>query len=149
MKKRILIIDNDKQLNQINQKILLSSGFVKELHITQNGKEALEYLMARMEKGYPLPDIIILDVHLPVMNGFEFIDEFKKIDYPSLYRTELVVFTGSGNPKDKQKATERGVKHYLNKPYLLRGLTDIVKNHQINQVDMSVYKNGAGFKTVL
>lgn len=142
MKKRILIIDDDKQLNQINQKILLASGFVSELHITLNGREALEYLTVRMEKKYPLPDIIILDLRMPVMDGFEFIDQLRKLDYPNRYRTELVVFTSSSSPKDKQKMLEKGIKHYLNKPYLLRGLTDIVKNSRIDQLDMSLYKNG-------
>jgi CheY-like chemotaxis protein len=142
MKKRILIIDDDKQLNQINQKVLLASGFVSELHITLNGREALTYLTTRIEKDYPLPDFIILDLHMPVMDGFSFIEEFRKLNCPNLYRTEIVVFTSSSSQKDRQRVMSQDVKHFLSKPYLLRGLTDIVKNPRINQHEVSLYKTG-------
>jgi CheY-like chemotaxis protein len=136
MKKRLLIIDNDKQLNKINEKILHMSGMVKELHITCNGREALEYLVSRVQKDYPLPDIIVLDIEMPVLNGFEFIDEFNQLDFPGKSNIELVIFTSSSNPRDKQKASLKGIKHYLSKPYLLRGLSDIIFRLDIEQSDL-------------
>jgi CheY-like chemotaxis protein len=131
MKKRLLIIDDDKLLNKINEKVLHSSGIVKELHITCNGKEALEYLQLRAEKNYPLPHVIILDLQMPVLNGFEFIDAFQKLDIPGKADIELVVFTSSSNPSDKQRALSKGIKNYLAKPYLLRGLSDIISRLKI------------------
>lgn len=130
MKKRILIIDDDKQLNQINQKVLVSSGLVSELHFAENGKEGLEYLFSRIEKGYPLPDIIIIDLIMPGMNGFEFIDTFNELEFHGKYKITLVVFTGSSNPNDKRRAVSKGIRHYLEKPYLLRGLNDVI--HKID-----------------
>ena len=124
MKKRILIIDNDRQLNKINERVLNASGIVNELHISCDGQEAMDYLKSRVQDNCPLPQIIVLDLQVPVMNGFEFIDEFKK-NFPGNSAVELVVFTNSSNPADKQKAMSKGVKHYLNKPYLLRDLRDI------------------------
>ena len=134
MKKRILIVDDDPLLNQINQKVLATSGLVSELHIVKNGKEALEYLNTRLEKSYPLPDIIILDLHMPLMDGFQFIDAFQKLDYLRT-RIELVVFTSSSSPRDKQRVYDKGVKHYLSKPYLLRGLTDVIRQLPLNQTE--------------
>ena len=127
MKKRILIVDPDKQLNQINEKILKSSGLVSEVHIASNGLEALDYLHSRIEKEYSLPDIIILELNMPVMNGFKFLDHFREMNFPNKAGIEIVVFTASSNPSDKQKAVARGVKHYLEKPYILRGLNDVIK----------------------
>lgn len=136
MKKRILIVDDDQQLNKINEKILTAAGIVSELHIALNGKEAMEYLWARADKNYPLPDLIILDLDMPVMNGFQFIDEFQRSDFPGKSAIEIVVFTSSSNPRDKQKAFSKGIKYYLSKPYLLRGLNDIILTLKAEQADL-------------
>jgi CheY-like chemotaxis protein len=126
MKKRILIIDDDLLLNKINEKVLHTAGLVKELHIVLNGSQAIDYLTNRIEKNYALPEFIILDLHMPVMGGFDFIDHFQQMDFPGKSTIQLIVFTSSSSPKDKQKARDRGISHYLNKPYLLRNLTNIV-----------------------
>jgi CheY-like chemotaxis protein len=127
MKKRILIIDDDLFLNKINEKVLNAAGIVSELHIVKNGQEALDYLALRLEKKYQLPEIIVLDLHMPLIDGFQFMDEFQKLDFPGRSRIELVVFTSSSSPKDKQRATDLGVRNYISKPYLLRGLTDVIR----------------------
>lgn len=141
MKKRILIVDNDKQLNKINEKILYASGIANELHVAHNGKEGLDYLKSRLDKNYPMPHIIILDLDLPVLNGFEFIDEFHKMNFPGKNNINIVVFTASSNPKDKCKVLSRGIKYYLNKPYLLRGLKDIILRLRVDDIDIYSNKN--------
>lgn len=143
MKKRILIIDDDKLLNKINEKVLVAAGVVNELHIVLNGKQAMEYLENRLEKNYPLPEIIVLDLHMPVMDGFAFIDAFNNLSFPGKSKIELVVFTSSSSIKDKQKALAAGVRHYLNKPYLLRGLVDIMMRQ--NENPRSIYSTSKGF----
>src|SRR5688500_11679417 len=111
MKPRILIVDDDKLLNRINEKVLLGSGLVEEVHIVSNGLLALEYLLTRIAKGIPLPGIIILDLGMPVMNGFDFIDEFAKLDFHGKSKIQLVVFTSSSNPRDQERVHARGIRH--------------------------------------
>jgi CheY-like chemotaxis protein len=139
MKKRILIVDADRALNKINEKVLCSAGIVNELHITTNGLDGINYIKNRIEKNYPLPDIIILDLNIPVLSGFEFIDEFQKIDFPGKSTIEIVIFTSSSNPKDKLKAQLRGIRNYLDKPYILRGLVDIISRIKTDRVN--IYSN--------
>jgi CheY-like chemotaxis protein len=127
MKKRLLLIDNDRQLNRINERVLSTAGIVNELHIALNGKEGLDYLYSRIEKNYPMPHVIVLDLQMPVLNGFEFLDEFQKMNFAGKSNIEIVVFTSSSNPRDKQRAMSKGIRHYLTKPYLLRGLQDIIR----------------------
>lgn len=147
MKKRILIVDHDKQLNKINEKVLHSAGIVSELHIANNGKEALDYLSSRIEKQYPLPHVIIFDLDMPVMDGFKFLEKFQSLDFPGKSAIELVVFTSSSNPKDKQKISSRGIKHYISKPYLLRGLNDILLHMKVKP---DIYgKHRYGYETIL
>src|SRR5687767_734619 len=126
MKKRILIIDDDNLLNKINEKVLVTAGLTKELHFSPNGHHALGYLETRIEKGYPLPDIIILDLHMPVMDGFAFLDAFNDLSFPGKSTIEIIVFTSSSSAKERQLAISKGASHILSKPYLLRGLTDIM-----------------------
>jgi CheY-like chemotaxis protein len=127
MKKRVLLIDDDKQLNRINERVLSTAGIVSELHIALDGRAGLEYLYSRIEKNYPMPHVIVLDLEMPVLSGFEFLDEFQKMNFAGKSNIEIVIFTSSSNPKDKQKAMSKGIRHYLTKPYLLRGLQDILR----------------------
>jgi CheY-like chemotaxis protein len=139
MKKRILIMDDDKLLNKINEKVLFSAGLVSELHIASNGLEGIDYLTYRITKNYAMPDIIVLDLHMPVMNGFDFLDEFKKMDFPGKSNIEIVIFTSSSNPKDKQKVLAKGIRNYLAKPYLLRGLTEVI--NRLKTEEFNIYSN--------
>lgn len=134
MKARILLIDNDKQLNKINEKVLLASGLVSELHIASNGRTGLEYLIGRVERHYQMPDLIILELNLPIMTGFEFMHELNSMEFTGKNKIELVVFTSSSNPMDKQRAISLGVRHYLNKPYLLRGLSAVLETMKQTRV---------------
>jgi CheY-like chemotaxis protein len=149
MKKRILIVDDDQQLNKINEKILTAAGIVSELHIVLNGKEAMDYLIARVAKNYPLPDLIILDLDMPVMDGFGFIDEFQRSDLPGKDAIEIVVFTSSSSPRDKQKALAKGIKYYLSKPYLLRGLNDIILTLKAEQADLYSNRKTFGLESTI
>lgn len=135
MKKRVLIIDGDEQLNKINEKILHSSGIVSELHITASAKEAIEYLTSRLEKNYPLPHVIIFDLQLPVADGFQFLDAFDSLDFHGKSQIALVVFTASSNPNHKLRALSKGIKYYISKPYLLRGLRDVIAQLHTDKLD--------------
>lgn len=132
MKTRILIVDDDALLNKINEKVLREAGLVRELHVVSNGREALNYLDNRRLKNYPLPEVIVLDLNMPVMTGFEFLDEFNKLDFPGKRNIEVVIFSDSSNPRDRHRAASKGVRHYIDKPYLLRGLTDVIRRKREN-----------------
>ncbi len=126
MKKRILIVDSDTQLNKINAKVLRAEGIVDDLNIATSGREALEFLQAQLVSDKPMPQIIIFDLNLPEMDGFEFLDAFRALDFPERDRIELVVFTSSSNPNDRQRAATKGIHHYISKPYLLRNLKGVI-----------------------
>ena len=73
-------------------------------------------LVDRFKQPANIPDIVLVDINMPVMNGFEFIDEFNKLHFPGKSDIEIVIFTSSSSPKDKQKAQSQGIKNYLAKP---------------------------------
>jgi CheY-like chemotaxis protein len=128
IKRKLLLIDADIQLNKVHEKILLSSGVTDELRIAVNGKEALKYLKCCVQNNDSLPQVIVFELRLPVMDGFQFIEEWDKLDCPGKSRVELVVFTSSSSPKDREKAMSKGIRYYLSKPYLLRGLQEVLSH---------------------
>lgn len=126
MKRRILIIDGDTQLNKINAKVLQAEGLVENLEIRTTAEQALDYLRHQLLTNGPLPHLVVFDLSLPQMNGFEFLDELDAMDFAEKEQIILVVFTASSSPRDRQRALARGIRHYIQKPYLLRNIKDVI-----------------------
>jgi CheY-like chemotaxis protein len=86
-----------------------------DLHIVQDGDEALEFV-ARMGKpdGVPCPDLVLLDLNLPKVDGPEVLTEFRK--HPLCARTPVVVITSSDALKDRERMAEFDIARYFRKP---------------------------------
>jgi len=123
--RRIMLLDTDAQLLLINKKVLVTSSLADEVYCTSHPKEAVQYIKASISEACAVPDVIIFDLYLGRISGFEFMEQLKRLGVPESYASELVIFTSSGSARDEQNARKIGVRHYLHKPYLLRGLRDI------------------------
>lgn len=126
MKKRILLVDDDEMLHFVYNKVFSAAEIVSDLRCAANGKAAMDFLKERVLRSAELPEIILLDIDMPVMNGFEFIEQFRQWDFPEKESITIVVFTSSLNPKDKERAFSMGVKYFLTKPYILEGIKEII-----------------------
>lgn len=116
MKKNILLVDDDRIFNFLSEKTITSLGLANEINFASNGKQALE-ILDRCKKGeLQMPDIIFLDLDMPVMNGYEFLDEFAKIDFPNKNAITIVVLTSSADPRDIDRTKQLGIRYYYNKP---------------------------------
>ncbi|GAA4308392.1 response regulator [Nibribacter koreensis] len=76
----VMLVDDDDTTNFVNKRLLVKLGVAKEILVKKNGVEALEYLREAEEEGSknPYPDMIFLDLKMPVMDGFKFLDEYHK-----------------------------------------------------------------------
>jgi CheY-like chemotaxis protein len=113
-KKNVLLVDDDSIFQLLGAKALHRVG-VSDTRIQKalNGKQALDILK---DPGTPRPDIILLDLNMPIMNGFEFLEAFNKLNPSEKDDTKIVVVTSSASPFDIEKAKELGAIEYLNKP---------------------------------
>ena len=107
MAKRILIVDDAVDICSTMQELLEAEGY--EVTCTANGSEALRYL----ESTSALPDLILLDLMMPVLDGYAFRKEQKKD--PSLASIPIVVMTAATDPQ--AKANELGAQGMLKKPF--------------------------------
>ena len=113
--KKILLVDDDKTFNFLHTRILEITGVAGEINIALNGNQAINSLM-KLARENNLPDIILLDLSMPVMDGFDFLEAFKQSNIPDKEKITIIVITSSNDYRDKNRASNLGIEHFLSKP---------------------------------
>lgn len=96
-----LLIDDSPLHNWINTKVINKNGFASEIIISERPEEAL--ILLRDEKVRP--DIIFLDIKMPIMDGFQFLEEYDKLSIDKS-RIKIVILSSSINPLDIERARQ-------------------------------------------
>jgi CheY-like chemotaxis protein len=112
MKKKlnyVLLVDDNESDNFIHKRVLEKSGIARHVEVAMNGQEALDFLNAKGQFGlaedvYTQPELIFLDINMPVMDGWEFLEEYHKLDEAQKGKIVFIMLTTSLNPSDKVKA---------------------------------------------
>ena len=117
----ILLLDDNDLDNFINEKIMESNLFSKKNYICTSGKSAIEFLTNIIEMGDNIyenyPEIIFVDLNMPLMDGFQFIEYFKKNLESKLHNPKIIILTSSIFPEDVSKALKIANNIiFLNKP---------------------------------
>lgn len=111
--RKILLVDDDKTFNFLHTRMLEITGVADEVESSLNGAQALKLLENSGEK---IPDVILLDLSMPVMDGFGFIEAFRKSEIPNKENVSIIIVSSSSDFRDKAKARELGIEHFLTKP---------------------------------
>ena len=119
---KLLIVDDDKVSTHITTWVANKSGIFEDVRSVSNGREALDIFQLVNNNKLAAPDFILLDLDMPVMNGFAFIESIRGLTFPNRNNMSIVVLTSSANPGDIQRARSLGIEHYLVKPLKLNHL---------------------------
>jgi len=115
--KHVLLIDDSKIENYISNYIINQSKMAEKITIMSSAFDALEYLETLKSQSEEFPHTIFLDIQMPGMDGFEFLDAYADFPGALTEHSVVVMLTSSEDPKDKAKAAQYPiVKKYLNKP---------------------------------
>jgi CheY-like chemotaxis protein len=116
VKKNILLVDDDEIFNFLNRRTLEGLGMTNDIHTALNGQEALKLFNEYSMGSKALPDIVLLDLNMPIMDGFQFIEMLGKLDIPRKEAVKIIIVTSSQDPKDVLRAQKLGIEYFLTKP---------------------------------
>ncbi len=128
---KVLIIDDDEINNFVCAKVISKNDFAEDVKTFLSGREGLNYL-EELKNNDPsgVPDLILLDINMPIMNGWDFLEEYEKM-LPELHKHPvLMMLSSSVYEEDIEKANEHSeVKDYVTKPLNDQVLDKIYKKH--------------------
>ncbi|MEQ8242209.1 response regulator [Fulvivirga sp.] len=123
-KKKVMIIDDNEIDIFINQKVLEFNNFASEIINIQAAQNAIDQL--KSSKIEDIPNLIFLDLNMPIMDGFRFLYEFSLLPDEVRAKIKIVVLTSSDNSNDKEKvAANADVLTYISKPLTDQKLSEI------------------------
>lgn len=126
----ILLVDDDEATNYIHKRVIIDHGSCENIIVKTNGEEALNYLIDAENSDQPIPEIIFLDINMPRVDGWEFLEAYKKL--PVAYKAKIVIvmLTTSLNKYDKERAESiELVSEFRNKLLSAEMLDEIIDSY--------------------
>lgn len=123
--RKILLVDDDETSNFLNEFLIKGMGIVDEVIIATNGQEAIDII--GHVKNSENPEVIFLDLNMPVMDGFEFLENFEKVKTQENIQIPIYILTSSNYFKDFERVKKFAVAGYIIKPLTEDKIFDTLK----------------------
>jgi CheY-like chemotaxis protein len=125
-----MLVDDDHNDNFFHEREIKKTNAATIVIEKNTGLEALEYLKSKKVDKAMLPNLIFLDINMPGMNGWDFLQEYERLDKELQSRVVIIMLTSSDNDDDVSRAKAwRSVSDYITKPLTKEIMTDIIKKY--------------------
>ena len=127
VKDTVCIIDDDHIFIYGVKRLMEETSFCEDLMVYENGQDALDEFKENATQGKKLPSIIFLDLNMPMMTGWEFLDEYMQIDGQGPTKSKVYIVSSSIDPKDLLRIKDYNViQNYILKPVTTDDLENII-----------------------
>jgi CheY-like chemotaxis protein len=124
----VMLVDDNETDNFIHKRVIELTGFAKNIIVKNSGKSALEYLESNQKNLDILPEIIFLDINMPIVDGFVFLFEYENFPDSLKDKCKVVILSSSDNKKDIDRIVDNEyVINFITKPLSEEALEDLRK----------------------
>ena len=124
--KCVLLVDDDEPTNFLNKITLKKYGCAEKIVAVFDGQQGLNYLSEHVDDDFP--ELIFLDINMPLMNGWEFLEEYQKLNL-NQKNPIIIMLTTSINPDDEEKSKKYNcIAGFMHKPLNASELDERLKN---------------------
>lgn len=132
----ILLVDDDETTNHVNKRLLTRMQVAREIKVLTNGQDALDYLKEANAPGgeHLLPELVFLDIKMPVMDGFSFLEEYREVDLHPEKPVIILMLTSSASFYDLERLKSfPQVKKHISKALTEQEVKEIMQKYFSNQ----------------
>jgi len=123
----VAVVDDDKIFHLLAKKVLVSTEFGGQISEFYDGQEALTYLMENQHDKNNIPDIIFLDIQMPFLDGWQFLDQFATLVFEKVITIYIVSSSISLLDHDKARRN-KAVKSFIVKPFTREKLLEVIED---------------------
>ncbi len=117
----VMLVDDNDTDNFISKRIIEITGFSNRIEVRNSGKSALDYLRENQANADNIPNLIFLDINMPVVDGFVFLYEFDKFSELVKSKARIIILSSSDNKRDIDKIVNNN--HVIN--FITKPLTEV------------------------
>ncbi|MEQ9263254.1 MAG: response regulator [Owenweeksia sp.] len=124
----LMIVDNDHVNSFVLKNIILRNYSEADVKLFPDGEDAIAHLEDLEKKGVDFPDVILLDIYMPLLNGFDFLDRY--VEQFSHKNSLIFTMSSSLNKEDQQRANNYDVvKGFITKPLIYNNIQFIIETY--------------------
>jgi CheY-like chemotaxis protein len=124
----VMLVDDNDTDNFIHKRVIELTGFAKNIIVKNSGKTALEYLESNKNNLENLPDIIFLDINMPIVDGFVFLFEYENFPDQLKQKCKVVILSSSDSKRDIDRIVDNEyVINFITKPLSEEALEELKK----------------------
>ncbi|MFP4089871.1 MAG: response regulator [Cyclobacteriaceae bacterium] len=122
----VMLIDDNDTDNFISRRIIELTGFAQRVEVKNSGRSALEYLQQHENQPEELPELIFLDINMPIVDGFMFLYEFERFSSSIHNKCKVAILSSSDNQRDINKL--------INNDYVIKYITKPLTSDALNEL---------------